>query len=65
MQAERHEVLVRLDNPEAIEKVRAVVREINGCETPEFTNETFLKLTLLGDGMACVRCMAAGASMTM
>lgn len=63
MQKQKREAFVSLNNPAAVEAVRAVVREINGFDQPEYKTDTSVKFSFVGDSMDCLKCMQAGAEM--
>jgi len=61
MMRERHEVLVSKEDPEAIAKVREIIRKINGMSTPEYENEHHVRFEYFGTMVDGLDCMGAGA----
>jgi hypothetical protein len=59
---EKHEVLVSINNPEAIAKVREIVKKINGGESTEYSNDLHVRFQYIGTMIDGIECMAAGAS---
>ena len=60
---ERYEVLVNKEKPEAIAKVREVIKKINkGEEVPEYSNNLYVRFQYMGSILDSIDCMAAGAA---
>ncbi len=62
MEVQLRTVLVPVDNKEAVEKVREIIKEIDGNLAPEFWNDTMHQFQFFGTMVDALPCMAAGAS---
>lgn len=57
-----YEVVIPIDNKEAIEKIRAIVLKLNGYDTPEYWNNIHYRFQFRGNMIDAVNMMAEGAA---